>query len=182
MQEVEQQSSNSKYISLIKNLLQPDEEVELVIVQTRYWPLVSANSIFKPKVIYATNRRVIILARHQLGLVRSYSIFPYRIILAIKPSKGIFLSSIVIGHQGTIPADEIEKNEPKNVSGLRHEDAMRLEHFINAKIVSLPRNPLTTDEQNQSETLKHNKGLKCLNCGTMNEMTSDYCSHCGTRL
>lgn len=182
MQQVEQQSSNSKYISLINDLLQPDEQVELVIVQTRYWPMVPANSIFKPKIIYATNRRVIIIARHQLGLVRSYSIFPYKIILTVKPTKGIFLSSIVIGHQGSIPSDEIEKNEPKAVSGLRREDAMRLEHFINAKIVALPHSSLSQEQQDQSDMLKHNKGIRCLNCGTMNEMTSDYCSHCGTRL
>ncbi|MDE1850851.1 MAG: PH domain-containing protein [Candidatus Micrarchaeota archaeon] len=182
MQQVEEQSSNSRYIPLIKDLLQPDEEVELVITQTRYWPMVSANSIFKPKIIFATNRRVIIIARHQLGLVRSYSIFPYKIIIAVKPTRGIFLSSIAIGHQGSMPSDDIEKNEPKNVSGLRHEDAMRLEHFINAKIVSLPRNPLSAEEQAQSDMLKHSKGLKCLNCGTMNETASDYCSHCGTRL
>ncbi|MDE1851057.1 MAG: zinc ribbon domain-containing protein, partial [Candidatus Micrarchaeota archaeon] len=129
-----------------------------------------------------TNRRVIIIARHQLGLVRSYSIFPYKIIIAVKPTRGILLSSIAIGHQGSMPSDDIEKNEPKNVSGLRHEDAMRLEHFINAKIASLSHNSLSAEGQGQSDMPKHSKGLKCLKCGTMNEMTSDYCSHCGTRL
>ncbi|MDE1870176.1 MAG: PH domain-containing protein [Candidatus Micrarchaeota archaeon] len=171
-----EQASNSQYLSLVNEMLLPGEQVALIVRQIRLWPIVSLNSVIKPKVIFATNKRVIIVARPALGLGRSTSIFPYTIIRAIKITRGIRFYTISLSHEGSVA--DTGTDEPRFVNGLNHDDAVALEKYINEQIDLIgPHDNQIAGHQNPMQ----NK-IRCVHCGNMNEIGFEYCSSCGNRL
>lgn len=179
-----EQAQNSQYFSLIKELLLPDEKIALIASQIQIWPAVSLNSVIKPKIIFATNKRVIIIARPSLGLGRSISIFPYTIIRAIKITRGLRLYTISISHEGSVA--DTGTDEPSFVNGINHDDAMALEKYINEQIDALgphdnQRNYVAQKSSGTSPE-EARSGITCLNCGFLNDQSHDYCYHCGKKL
>ena len=174
-----EQAGNSKYLSLVNEMLLPGEQIALIVRQIRLWPIVSLNSMFKPKVLFATNKRVIIVARPTLGLGRSTSIFPYTIIRAIKITRGIHFYTISFSHEGSVA--DTGTDEPRYVNGLNHDDAVALEKYVNEQIERLGPHDNQIVGHQSSQPSASNK-IKCLQCGNLNDVGFEYCSRCGNRL
>ena len=77
--------------SKISKMLNPDERILLVAVQSRIRP---GGSLFTPNQIYATDRRIIIRDPYMLGIKENIIDIPYDIITSLKLEKGLLSSTI----------------------------------------------------------------------------------------
>src|SRR5919108_1889662 len=75
----------------ISKMLNPDERILLVAVQSRIKP---GGSLFTPNQIYATDRRIIIRDPYMLGIKENIVDIPYDIITSLKLEKGLLSSTI----------------------------------------------------------------------------------------
>jgi hypothetical protein len=80
-----------KDASKISKMLNPDERILLVAVQSRIKP---GGSLFTPNEIYATDRRIIIRDPYMLGIKENIVDIPYDIITSLKLEKGLLSSTI----------------------------------------------------------------------------------------
>jgi len=72
----------------LKNLLGPDEKVEVYIQQKIYHPKINIDSVV------ITNERVILRHPHALGLKKDYTDYNYRDIANVVLDKGIMRSTL----------------------------------------------------------------------------------------
>jgi hypothetical protein len=77
--------------SKISKMLNPDERILLVAVQSRIRP---GGSLFTPNEIYATDRRIIIRDPYMLGIKENIVDIPYDIVTSLKLEKGLLSSTI----------------------------------------------------------------------------------------
>lgn len=160
------------YLGLVSASLDEGEKIEIIVKQTRLWPGVPLNSVFKPMLIFLTNERIIIVSRHNLGIYRNVTIVPLSAIITIRLERGLLLSSIVMGQLGAT------SGEQKVIDGLSHSDARSLLNHLNQQIHRL----------NHSSPIINKKpagmhpGERCYNCGTPIIKGEKYCYHCGVRL
>jgi Bacterial PH domain/Short C-terminal domain len=75
----------------ISKMLNPDERILLVAIQSRIRP---GGSLFTPNEIYATDRRIIIRDPCRLGIKENIMDIPYDIITSLKLEKGLLSSTI----------------------------------------------------------------------------------------
>ena len=75
----------------ISKMLNPDERILLIAVQSRIRP---GGSLFTPNKIYATDRRIIIRDPYMLGIKENIVDIPYDIITNLKLEKGLLSSTI----------------------------------------------------------------------------------------
>jgi Bacterial PH domain/Short C-terminal domain len=78
-------------IRKISKMLNPDERILLVAIQSRIKP---GGSLFTPNKIYATDRRIIIRDPYMLGIKENIVDIPYDIITSLKLEKGLLSSTI----------------------------------------------------------------------------------------
>jgi Bacterial PH domain len=83
----------------ISKMLNPDERILLVAIQSRIRPW---GSLFTPNVIYATDRRIIIRDPYMLGIKENIVDIPYDIITSLKPEKGLLSSTIRLKSPGLV--------------------------------------------------------------------------------
>jgi hypothetical protein len=79
------------HASKISEMLNPDERILLVAIQSRIRP---GGSLFTPNAIYATDRRIIIRDPYMLGIKENIVDIPYDIITSLKLEKGLLSSTI----------------------------------------------------------------------------------------
>ena len=106
----------------ISKMLNPDERIFLVAVQSRIRP---GGSLFTPNEIYATNRRIIIRDPYMLGIKEKIVDIPYDIITSLKLEKGLLSSTIRFKAPGLVSptkmgmmdsiADDGKDNDPGGV-------------------------------------------------------------------
>ncbi|MDE1870174.1 MAG: PH domain-containing protein [Candidatus Micrarchaeota archaeon] len=162
-----------RYMELISSNLDEGEHVDLVVKQSRLWPGVPLNSVFKPVLVFLTNERVIIVSRHNLGLYRNVTIVPLSAIITIRLERGLLLSSIVMGQLGAT------SGEINIISGFTHSDARFLLNHLNKQIHRLTHVSLLPTKKNSSGL---SPGERCYNCGEPILKGAKYCYHCGVRL
>ncbi|MDE1825097.1 MAG: hypothetical protein KGH61_02810 [Candidatus Micrarchaeota archaeon] len=162
-----------RYISYIESFLIPKEKVELIVKQTRWWPAVPFNSIFKPIITFITNERVLILSRHDLGLKRNVTIIPLAHVRAIRLQKGLILCSVVIGYMA-----EIMEEKPGSLDGLTYSSAKAFVEHMSIKLSE----EAESVRSRRKPIFKEEEGKKCETCGEINDPAYDYCYHCGARL
>ncbi len=114
---------NSDEISQIADRLDEDEEVLMVIRQTKN-PLKPGSSLITPEIIFATTKKIIIRIPPALGLREDVESYPYEQIVDVKLEKGIFSSAIDINVPGSIYDGYIEaipKDEAEDLVKLIYE-------------------------------------------------------------
>lgn len=84
-------------IKKIAERLDPDETVLVVAKQSRGRP---GGSVFTPNVVFATDKRLLLLDPSALGLRQSIEDIPYEVITSARLQKGVFSSSIIIRAPG----------------------------------------------------------------------------------
>ncbi|MDE1850854.1 MAG: PH domain-containing protein [Candidatus Micrarchaeota archaeon] len=161
----------NRYVELVRSNLEPEEKIELIVQQSRLWPGVPLNSIFKPVIVFLTNERLIIVSRHWLGLLRNITIVPLTAIRTTRLEKGLILASIVVGQLGAAATAS------RDLDGFNYQDASALLRHI------------TKSVHNIIKTAPKKRAIvgvpqidRCYNCGEPLVEGSQYCYHCGVRL
>jgi len=163
-----------RYLQMIKDNLEPQEKIELMSRQSRWWPAVPFNSIFAPVLVFITNERLIIVSRHWLGLKRNTTIIPLTSLRTTRLEKGLILASVIMGQVGSTHTSEVHQ-----IYGFHFNDARAIlvhltktvQHLNRAAGAARPLPPST-----------YSKEDKCYNCGTPIIKGEKYCYHCGVRL
>lgn len=161
----------NRYVDLVKSNLEPEEKIQLIVQQSRLWPGVPLNSIFKPVIVLLTNERLIIVSRHWLGLLRNITIVPLTAIRTTRLEKGLILASVVVGQLGAA------STASRDLDGFDYRDASALLRHITKSVHSI----------NKAAPKKHAiEGIpqieRCYNCGEPLVEGAQYCYHCGVRL
>ncbi|MDE1804469.1 MAG: zinc-ribbon domain-containing protein [Candidatus Micrarchaeota archaeon] len=173
------------YAHYIRDFLMPGEKIDLIVRQTRWWPGVSPNSIFKPHIIFITNERILIVSRHWLGLLRNVTIIPIGAIRAIRLEKGLILCSIIVSYLGE--SAEMSAGRPKTLAGFRYKDGKTVIEHLNIKLSEIAKHiePVLDIQKTRpppSEGLDRRNEVMCPSCGRRSSKDNEYCPHCGTRL
>ena len=98
----------------IKNILGPNETVELFIEEKIYHPRINIESVI------ITNQRIILREPHSLGLRKNYTDYSYRDITNVTLDQGILRSTIKLtlrpkeGNQGNNPEEYLELDKLPN--------------------------------------------------------------------
>jgi len=157
---------------LVRATLEPGERIELIVEQSRLWPGVPLNSVFKPVVVFLTNERLIIVSRHALGLLRNVTIIPLPAIRTTRLEKGLILASIVLGQFGAASSQS-----GKDLDGFNYNDATALLHRITKEVHDLNK---VSPKKHQLEGMPTVE--RCYNCGEPLVEGAKYCYHCGVRM
>lgn len=173
-----QEVQKSKYLDAVSRLLEPEEEIELIIKQSRLWPGVPLNSVFLPVVVLVTNERIIILSRHNLGLKRNITIVPLTSLRSIRLEKGLLLSSVITAQMGSGMTDD--PSAPRSIDGLTHKDARILMHHLAKQLREITKGAIP--RLNQKELQKAGTISFCPTCGIPVISGSKFCHNCGERL
>jgi hypothetical protein len=88
----------------ISKMLNPDERILLVAIQSRIRP---GGSLFTPNEIYATDRRIIIRDPYMLGIKENIVDIPYDIITSLKLEKGLLSSTIKFKAPGLVSSTKM---------------------------------------------------------------------------
>lgn len=173
---------NYRYIKLIKHILLGDERVEFIARQSRIWPGVPFNSIAKPKVIFVTNKRLIIVSRPLFGIMHGYNTFPWGLITRITLEHGILFYTIVIAHMGSATPSALVEGERRELTGIWARDALALQRAVETKLEALEKTPAVQPKRRNGVKDRKGATISCLNCNTPNEVTFNYCYKCGAKL
>lgn len=165
-------------IKAAKNILWPDEKVEVTARQRRVGP---GGSMTTPTSVIATDKRIIILNRASLGIRQDYEVIPYRQVSSVRLEHGVISSSVFIRVQGYDVDKGLLKNgkQEGEIDGLSNKDAQVLTDFINRKIEDAG----TADSGSGGDMDSGVGGyIYCNSCGTKNPSGARFCSKCGSKL
>jgi hypothetical protein len=119
-------------IDRIKNMLDATEVVKVVARQSKVMP---GGKLITPKIIFATNKRLIIRDPTMLGLRSDVDTIPYSQINNVKLEKGLFTSRVLIksgnfnrDEQGYI--DAIPKDKAAQIVGIINEGIGRAQTHV----------------------------------------------------
>jgi hypothetical protein len=165
-------------VNAAKNILWPDENVEVTVRQRRIGP---GGAMTTPTSVLATDKRLIILNRATLGLRQDYEAIPYNQITSVRLEHGIIASSVFIRVQGYDRDKGLLKNgkEEGEIDGLNNKEAQTLADFINKRLEDAPN---SEDGVSGSASSGSGGGIYCTNCGTRNPVSAKFCSKCGTKI
>ena len=166
-------------LDAVKRILAEGEEIALVVVQRRIGP---GGALIFPKIVVATNERVIIGSRKMWGIHRDFEVIAYRAIRDVKLEHGLVSSTVIIASEfyGRSLSEQMPEEYGK-IFGLRYNDAIRLVEFLDKKISDYAAHAETVTES--GEIIKQGeRPVACRSCGTKNSVYSNYCSVCGAKL
>ncbi len=144
----------------LKNILDPNETVELYIKQKFYHLAIDIDSIV------ITNERVILRHPHALGLKKDYTDYNYLDFEDVIIDKGIVRSTIKCTFKIAVP--------PLLLNDLPRADAEKAYRIIRDNIDKAQTQALT------EETTP--KMIICSYCGTKNKPDASKCVNCGANL
>jgi Bacterial PH domain/Short C-terminal domain len=141
----------------ISKMLNPDERILLIAVQSRVKP---GGSFFTPNEIYATDRRIIIRDPYMLGIKENVVDIPYDIITSLKLEKGLLSSTIRFKAPGLVSstkmgmmdsiADGGKDNDPEGViQAIPKSKAEDLLEIIRSRMIDKNKNSVSSHMQMQ---------------------------------
>jgi hypothetical protein len=167
---------NQHDVKAAKNILWPDEQVQVTVRQRRVGP---GGSVTAPTSVIATDKRLIILNRANLGMRQDYEAIPYRQVTSVRLEHGVISSSVFVRVMGYDKDQGLLKNgkEEGEIDGLSNGDAKALADFLNRKL-----DAATNEDKNRAGGAETSGGVYCSKCGAKNLAGSKYCSECGALL
>lgn len=110
---IRRESNDSKHISKVANILNPEEQVLVVAKQYKHRP---GGSTFAPNTVYATDRRIIIRDPYMLGMKEKIVDIPYHTISTAKLERGLFSSTVkFFTYIGKVSIDTIPKDKAEDL-------------------------------------------------------------------
>jgi hypothetical protein len=167
--------------ALVKELLLPDEQIEITARQRRFGP---GGSMTAPTSVIGTNKRLIIVNRATLGLRKDYEVILYKQITSVRLERGIVTSSVFVRVQGYdrdkgLLADAKQEGE---IDGLNIKEAAGLVDYLNKKVSlsDLPQAAATSAGSHVDNSI--GAYVYCSKCGHKGHAGTKYCENCGERL
>lgn len=153
---------NKDDVKYVKNLLWPDEKVELTVRQRRVGP---GGSAITPTSVIATDKRLMIVTKTSMGIRKDFDIIPYTEIASVRFEHGVISSAVYV---------KVRASEEK-IDGLTNSEAAELSDYLDRKI---------SHEDTALQAANPDSGLYvyCSNCGTRMPADAKYCSKCGNKL
>jgi hypothetical protein len=152
----------------LKNILGPNEQVEVYIKQKIYHPKINVDSVV------ITNERIILRHPRDLGLKKDYTDFNFQDISNVVLDKGILRSTIKCTLRfggdplmlGDLPNDEAEK-----AYGVIRENLVRYQSPFTASAAGVPPIQAAQPAGNM---------ITCPKCGTRLGVGQKFCGNCGS--
>ncbi len=154
----------------LKNVLGPNEQVQLYIKQKIYHPKINIYSVV------ITNKRIILRHPHALGLKKDYTDFNYQDVSNVVLDKGVLRS--------TVKCTLRFGGEPLELSGLPNSDAQTAYGLIRENLVRY-QSPLTAASTGippyrQQAPPASFTTLTCARCGAQIGAGQKFCGNCGS--
>ncbi len=154
----------------LKNILGPNEQVELYIKQKIYHPTINVDSVV------ITNERIILRHPHALGLKKDYTDFNYQDIANVVLDKGIMRStvrcSLRLGGE-PLSLSDLPNSEAEKAYGFIRENLVRFQAPFSAGYAGIP-----AYQQQGPPAGAHSAGA-CLKCGATLVAGQRFCGSCG---
>jgi zinc-ribbon domain/Bacterial PH domain len=157
-------------VELIKKELLPDESVEMTVKQRHFGP---GGSLLTPTILIATNRRLILLYKTDVGFKVVHEIVTYNKLTTVRLERGVFSSTIHLHVLGVL--DQVQMAGGKveeEFTGFHHAEAEALVNLLNKKI--------SKDAKDNSEMTEDY--TYCMKCGAKVAQNYTFCPNCGARL
>jgi hypothetical protein len=152
----------------LKNILGPNESVEVYIKQKIYHPTITVDSVV------ITNERIILRHPRDLGLKKDYTDFNFQDISNVVLDKGILRSTIKctlrFGGDPLVLGD-LPNSEAEKAYGVIRENLVRYQSPFTAGAAGVP--PLHVAQP--AGTL-----VSCPKCGTRLSAGQKFCGNCGS--
>ncbi|MCL4389253.1 PH domain-containing protein [Candidatus Marsarchaeota archaeon] len=163
-------------VNAVKNLLWPDERVILTAKQRRIGP---GGSVTVPTSVLATDKRIIIVNKANLGIRKDYESIPYKQITSVRLEKGMISSTVFVRVQGYDKDKGLLKNgkEEGEIDGLHGKDAKALADYLNSVL-----DVETQSIEPNAPASASSDQIFCSKCGARNSAGSAYCSKCGNKM
>ncbi len=169
-------------VKAVNKILWPDEKVEMTVRQRRIGP---GGSLITPTSVIATDKRIIVLNRVNLGIRQDFEVIPYRHITSVRLVNGVVASSVFIRIQGFDNDKGLLPNgkQEGEVDGLSQSAAAALANLINKKMDAFSSDSSVPDPKSADyPDSKVGAYVFCTQCDTKNPASSKSCSHCGKPL
>ncbi len=139
------EASKEEEIKKIAKYLKPDEDVLMVVTQSRLAP---GGSTVTPNTIFITNKKLILRNPMLLGLRENVLAIPYEEIMAVNLEKGLFTCEVVISAPGlTSDLEKFTKASGKRapaIAAIPKETAVEVVRLIEERI-AISRGKLPSD-------------------------------------
>jgi PH (Pleckstrin Homology) domain-containing protein/zinc ribbon protein len=154
----------------LKNVMGPNEQVQLYIRQKIYHPKINIDSVV------ITDQRIILRHPHALGLKKDYTDFNYQDVSNVVLDKGVLRS--------TVRCTLRFGGEPLQLSGLPNSDAQRAYGLIRENLVRY-QSPLTAaaagvPPYRQQAAPASYATATCGKCGAPLGAGQKFCGNCGS--
>jgi hypothetical protein len=119
----------------VKNILGPNEKVEVYIKEKIYHPQISIDSMI------VTNQRVILRHPHAAGMKRDYTDYSYSDITGVDMKKGLLRSEInlkIRGRGESLDLDKLPTSEAEHAYGVIRENVSRFQAPFSTGNASAP--------------------------------------------
>jgi hypothetical protein len=153
----------------LKNILGPNEQIQLYVKQKIYHPKINIDSIV------ITNERIILRHPHTLGLKKDYTDYNYQDVSNVVLDKGVLRS--------TVKCTLRFGGEPLSLSGLPNSDAERAYGLVRENLVRY-QSPFTAPSTGvppyrQTAAPSAAPGQNCSKCGAPLSSGQRFCGNCG---
>lgn len=151
----------------VKNILGPNEQVQLYIRQKIYHPKINIDSVL------ITNERVILRHPHALGIKKDYTDYNYQDISNVMLDKGVLRSTV----RFTLRFG----GQPLELSDLPNSDAQKAYGLVRENLVRFqaPFTPAGVPPLRQAIQSPQVNAASCTKCGAPLTPGQKFCGNCG---
>lgn len=195
----------------LKQILGPNEQVQLYLKQKIYHPKISIDSVV------ITNERVILRHPHAMGLKKDYTDYNYQDITNVTLNKGVLRSNLSFALRlggEPLALDAIPNDQAQKAYGLVRENLVRFQAPFRAQPAGFPPSTQATPGQASAQAgycdrcgaslapgqrfcgkcgaevgaasptviEKEVVKVRCTYCGFLNDATDSACKSCGAKL
>jgi len=152
----------------LKNILGPNEQVEVYIKQKFYHPKINIDSVV------ITNERIILRHPHDLGLKKDYTDFSFQDVANVVLDKGILRSTVkcTLRFGGDpLTLNDLPNSEAEKAYGVIRENLVRYQSPFTASAAGVP--PIQNAQPAAGS-------IACPKCGARVNMGQKFCGSCGS--
>ncbi|MDA4124946.1 MAG: PH domain-containing protein [Thaumarchaeota archaeon] len=153
----------------LKNILGPNEQIQLYIQEKIYHPRINIDSIV------ITNERIILRHPHALGLKKDYTDYNYQDVANVVLKKGVLRSglrcTLRLGGE-PLMLDDLPNSDAEKAYGIIRENLVRYQTPFTAVAAGVP--PVLRQSPSPSPS-----SPACKNCGSPLVAGQKFCGTCG---
>jgi len=162
----------------MKNILGPNEQIQMYIQQKFYHPKISIDSVV------ITNERIILRHPHALNLKKDYTDYNYKDIANVILDKGFVRSTVKLTLRfggDPLALSDLPNSEAEKAYGIMRENLVRYQSPFSTAAEGIPpyQGPQMTSVPMANIP---QAGMVCPKCGASNSPGQKFCGSCGAQL